>query len=234
MSRPLPFTAVSSTVGEFSQFRILLGQIRHTPPYLRTLISVSTSQIIMHAMIQQWSFEASTAPLAPSHQLVQALLALSEAVEQLGIAKGDPKWNGIMQKIFNLFVISWMDKSHPNSGLQGSYDSAFLRNITAGYSIEHMNGSANSSGSENEGNVRLSLYCRDQRYSAFCCSSRTLMKIPKKSSGVYQIIWRVHRLFLPQCFLSLQAHAYATPWAHQQIYYHMVPLYQINSHIILH
>lgn len=219
--RHLLFTAVSSIDGESSQFCILLAHLSQIPPCINISISVSTLRIAIHLLIKRWSFKGSTT--APSHQLVQALLALSEAVEQLRITKDDAKWNEIMQNNFNLFVTSWADASHLNSDLQKSYDLALLRHMAAGHRIEHLAGSAETFEGENKENVRVPLRDLDCRSWAFFIHdpSWSLLTIAKRSNKVLQSIWRVHRLFLHRCFLALPllVPAYPILWTHPRIYY---------------
>jgi len=68
-------------------------------------------------------------PSAPSSDLVQSLLSLSNAIQQLGFPRDPARQNGLVDKTLRLFITNLVGDGWEHDGLQTLYDLEFLRRL---------------------------------------------------------------------------------------------------------
>lgn len=72
---------------------------------------------------------ALSLPSAPSSDLVQSLLSLSNAIQQLGFPRDPARQNGLVDKTLRLFITNLVGDGWEHDGLQTLYDLEFLRRL---------------------------------------------------------------------------------------------------------
>ncbi|RDB29071.1 Conserved oligomeric Golgi complex subunit 1 [Hypsizygus marmoreus] len=75
------------------------------------------------------TFSKLSKPSGPSSDLVQSLLSLSNAIQELGISRNPPRQRALVQATLYQFIMDLTGDGWEDNGVQSLYDLAFLRKL---------------------------------------------------------------------------------------------------------